>query len=139
MNGFVFFRLSYFDYSDLQLFAIFIFEVDFSETYFMTSAENSGLGASKYENPLGEDTDPPTRFVPLALAVMPRVTKNLATSLKGVFFFLSNEKYICTLEMLNQLLCDNLIRVSFCISLQRPFDERTSRFEAGRLVSTACN
>ena len=25
----------------------------------MTSAENSGLGASKYENPLGEDTDPP--------------------------------------------------------------------------------
>ena len=37
----VFFRLSYFDYSDLQLFAIFIFEVDFSETYLMTSAENS--------------------------------------------------------------------------------------------------
>ena len=87
MNGFVFFRLSYFDYSDLQLFAIFIFEVDFSETYFMTSAENSGLGASKYENLLEEDTDPPTRFVPSALAVMPRVTKHLATSLKGVFFF----------------------------------------------------
>ena len=87
MNGFVFFRLSYFDYSDLQLFAIFIFEVDFSETYFMTSAENSGLGVSQYENLLGEDTDPPTRFVPSALAVMPRVTKNLATSLKGVFFF----------------------------------------------------
>ena len=41
VNGFVFFRLSYFDYSDWQLFAIFIFEVDFSETYFMTSAENS--------------------------------------------------------------------------------------------------
>ena len=36
-----FFRLSYFDYSDLQLFAIFIFEVDFSETYFMTRAEKS--------------------------------------------------------------------------------------------------
>ena len=41
LDGFVFFRLSYFDYSDLQLFAIFIFEVDFSETYLMTSAENS--------------------------------------------------------------------------------------------------
>ena len=41
VNGFVFLRLSYLDYSDLQLFAIFIFEVDFSVTYFMTSAENS--------------------------------------------------------------------------------------------------
>ena len=41
VNGFVFFRLSYFDYSDLQLFAIFIFDIDFSETYLMTSAENS--------------------------------------------------------------------------------------------------
>ena len=38
MDGFVFFKLSYFDYSDLQLFAIFIFEVDF---YPLTSAENS--------------------------------------------------------------------------------------------------
>ena len=94
MNGFVFFRLSYFDYSDLQLFAIFIFEVDFSETYFMTSAENSGLGVSQYENLLGEDTDPPTRFVPSALAVMPRVTKNLATSLKGVFFSVKRKIYM---------------------------------------------
>ena len=41
VDGSVFFRLSYFNYSDLQLFAIFIFEVDFSETYPMTSAENS--------------------------------------------------------------------------------------------------
>ena len=32
MDGFVFFRLSYCDYSDLQLFAIFMFEVDFLET-----------------------------------------------------------------------------------------------------------
>ena len=41
MDGVVFYRLSlYFDYSDLQLFAIFIFEVDFSVTYLM-SAENS--------------------------------------------------------------------------------------------------
>ena len=39
MDGVVFFRLSYFDYSDLQLFAIFGFEVDFSETYQMTSAK----------------------------------------------------------------------------------------------------
>ena len=43
MDGFVFFRLSYFYYSDLQLFSIFIFEVDFSETYLMTSAEKSVL------------------------------------------------------------------------------------------------
>ena len=41
VDGFVFFRLSYFDYSDLQLFTIFIFEIDFSETYLMTSAENN--------------------------------------------------------------------------------------------------
>ena len=41
MDGFVFFRLSYFDYSDLQLYAIFIFEVDFLKTYLVTSAENS--------------------------------------------------------------------------------------------------
>ena len=41
VDGFVFFRLSYFDYGDLQLFAIFILKVDFSETYLMTSAENS--------------------------------------------------------------------------------------------------
>ena len=31
----------YFDYSDFKLFAIFIFEVDFSWTYLMTNAENS--------------------------------------------------------------------------------------------------
>ena len=41
VDGFVFFRLSYFDYNDFQLFAIFIFEVDFWETYVMTSAENN--------------------------------------------------------------------------------------------------
>ena len=38
MDGFVFFRISF---SDLQLFAILIFEFDFAETYLMTSAENS--------------------------------------------------------------------------------------------------
>ena len=39
-RGNVFFSLGYFDFSDLQLFAIFIFKADFSETYLMTSAEN---------------------------------------------------------------------------------------------------
>ena len=77
MDGFVFFRLSYFDYSDLQLFAIFIFEVDFSETYLMTSAENC---ISEPPN-LKFFLDPPTRLVPSALAIMPLVTKNLATAL----------------------------------------------------------
>ena len=41
MDGFVFFRLSYSGNSNLQLFAIFMFEVDFSETYLMTSPENN--------------------------------------------------------------------------------------------------
>ena len=47
VNGFGFFRLSYLDYSD------FIFEVDFSVTYFMTSAENS---VWEPPNPVEEDT-----------------------------------------------------------------------------------
>ena len=84
MDGFVFFRLSYVDYSDLQLFAIFIFKVDFSETYLMTSAENSISEPPNLKIFLGEYTrppDPPTRLVPSALAIMPLVTKNLATSL----------------------------------------------------------
>ena len=41
VDGFAFFRLSCFDHSDLQLFALFIFDVDFSKTYLKTSAENS--------------------------------------------------------------------------------------------------
>ena len=32
VDRFAFFRLSCFDYSDLQLFALFIFDVDFSKT-----------------------------------------------------------------------------------------------------------
>ena len=66
------------------MFAIFIFEVDFSETYLMTSAENSVLEPPNLEIvwwriPPG----PPTRLLPSALAVMPLppVTKNLATAL----------------------------------------------------------
>ena len=75
VNGFVFFRLSYFDYSDLQLLAIFIFEVDFSVTYFMTSAENS---VWEPPNPLGRiPPGPLTRF----WWYWPPVTKNLATAL----------------------------------------------------------
>ena len=81
MNGFVFFRLSYFDYSDLQLFAIFIFEVDFSETYLMTSAENSISEPPNLKILEGRITpDSPTRLVPSALAIMPPVTKNLPPS-----------------------------------------------------------
>ena len=72
LDGFVFFRLSYFDYSDLQLFAIFIFEVDFSETYLMTSAENSISEPSNMNIFLGRiPPQPPTMVVPSALAIMP--------------------------------------------------------------------
>ena len=58
MDRFVFFRLSYFGYSDLQLFAIFIFEVDFSETYLMTSAENNVSEPPNLKF-LGDDTPIP--------------------------------------------------------------------------------
>ena len=79
----------YFDYSDLQLFAIFIFEVDFSETYLMTSAENSVLEPPNF---LGGriPPDPLSRLVRAfgtrdnALppsSPPPPVTKNLATAL----------------------------------------------------------
>ena len=71
VDGFVFFRLSYFDYNDLQLFAIFIFEVDFWETYVMTSAENN---VSEPPNLTifggGIPPDPPKRFVLSALAII---------------------------------------------------------------------
>ena len=83
MDGVVFFRLCYFDYSDLQLFAIFRFEVDFSETYLMTSAKNSvseppNLKIFWRRTP----RDPPTvRRVPSALETMRPVTKNLVSAL----------------------------------------------------------
>ena len=64
LDGFVVFLLSYFDYSNLELFAIFIFEFDFSETYLMTSAENSISEPPNFP-------DPPTRLLPSALAIMP--------------------------------------------------------------------
>ena len=41
VGGFAFFRLSCFDHSDLQLFPLFIFDVDFLKTSLKTSAENS--------------------------------------------------------------------------------------------------
>ena len=59
MDGFVFFRLSYFNYSDFQLFAIFIFEVYFSETFLMTSAENSISEPPNLKLFVGEDTPRP--------------------------------------------------------------------------------
>ena len=82
MDGVVFFRLSYFGYSDLQLFAIYIFEVDFSETYFMKNAEKSVSEPPNLKIFLGRiPPAPPTRFVPSALEIVPPVTKNLATAL----------------------------------------------------------
>ena len=72
LDGFVFFRLSYFDYGDLQLFAIFIFEVDFSETYLMTSAENNISEPPNLKILWGRIApDPPTRLLHSALAIMP--------------------------------------------------------------------
>ena len=59
MDRFVFFRLSYFDYSDLQLYAIFIFEVDFLETNLMTSAENNVSEPPNLKILSGEDTPRP--------------------------------------------------------------------------------
>jgi len=71
VDGFVFFRLSYFDYSDLQLFAVFIFEVDFLETYLMTSAENSVREPPNLKISWGRIfPDPPTRLMASALAKM---------------------------------------------------------------------
>ena len=64
MDGFVFFRLSYFDYSDLQLFAIFIFEADFSETYVMTSAENSVSEPPNVKNFWGGNPQTPLQGSP---------------------------------------------------------------------------
>ena len=64
------------DYSDLQLFAIFIFEVDFSETYFMTSAENSVQEPPNLKISWGRiPPDPPTRLMASAFAKMPPLQK----------------------------------------------------------------
>ena len=69
---------SYFDYSDLQLFAIFIIEVDFLETYLMTSIENS---ISEPPN-LKIFPDPPYKASAFGTHDnAPRSTKNLATAL----------------------------------------------------------
>ena len=63
MNGFVFFRLGYLDYSDLQLFAIFIFEVEVSVTYFMTSAENSVSEPPNLNSSAGDTPRPPYKVL----------------------------------------------------------------------------
>ena len=80
---------------------------------------------------------PPSRFVPSALAVMPRVTKNLATPR---FFFCQTKNIYALLRYLTNCSVTISFAVPFVLSsLQRPFDESASRFEAARLVSTACN
>ena len=90
VDGFVFIRLSYFDCSDLQLFAIFIFKVDFSQTNLMTSAENSVSVPQNWKIFWGRiPPDPATRF--LLFAIFPQVCFN---SLKG---FLS----ICNITKVN--------------------------------------
>ena len=89
VNGFVFFRLSYFGYSDLQLFAIFIFEVDFSETYYMTNAEKSVTEPPNLKIFLGRiPPAPPPPLPPYKVRAFgtwdnapSTVTKNLATAL----------------------------------------------------------
>ena len=67
----------------MQLFAIFKFEVDFSETYLMTSAKNSVSEPQKFETFLGEDTPRPP-YKARAFGTRdnaPLITKNLATAL----------------------------------------------------------
>ena len=57
---------------DLQLFAIFRFEVDFSETYLLTSAENSVSEPPNLKTFLVRiPPTPHTRPLPSALAIMP--------------------------------------------------------------------
>ena len=70
-------------YRDLKtLFAIFIFEVDFLETYLMTSTENYVSEPSNMKIFWGTILPyPNTSLVPSVLAIMPPVTKNLATAL----------------------------------------------------------
>ena len=72
VDGVVFFRLSYFDNSDLQLFAIFRFEVDFSETYFMTSAKNSVSEPQNLKVFSGKDTPRPaeTHLIEVCLVTL---------------------------------------------------------------------
>ena len=92
LDGFVFFRLSYFDYGDLQLFAIFIFEVDFSETYLMTSAENSVSEPSNLKIFWGR-IPPHTPYKAHAFITRdnaPPITKNLAIVLYKIINLLNN-------------------------------------------------
>ena len=75
----------------MQLFAIFIFGVDFSETYLMTSAESSVSEPPNLKNFLGRIPPDPPYKAPKApafgtrnnapLPPPPLVTKDLATAL----------------------------------------------------------
>ena len=123
MDGVVFFRLSYFDYGDLQLFAIFIVEIDFSETYLTTSAENSVSEHPDLKTFWGKvPPDPPTRLLPLALAIMPPVTKNLATALgKLISKSFQNEEGPapkCTGEHFNSK--ESILKVGRSILTEKP-------------------
>ena len=83
MHGFVFFRLSYFGYSEMQLFAIFIFKVTFSETYLMTSVENNVSEPPNLKISQGDTARPPYRARAFGTCdnALPPVTKDLATVL----------------------------------------------------------
>ena len=103
MGGFVFFRLCYFYYSDLQLFAIFIIEVDLSETCLMTSAEKSVLEPLNLTIFRGRiPPEPPYKartFGTRDNAPTPPVTKNLATALVFSLADCTLEKQLSTQEI----------------------------------------
>ena len=76
------------------MFAIFIFEVYFSEAYLMARAENSISEPPNLNIFCGRiPPDPPTRLVSSALAIVAPVTKNLATALGNA------KKILCHFEI----------------------------------------
>ena len=97
VDGVVFCRLSYFDYSDLTWLAI-VCHFHIRGRFFGDISHEKcwkwRFVASKLDNFLGEDTlRPPTRLLPLALTILPPpppppppVTKNLATALHCIPF-----------------------------------------------------
>ena len=83
MYEFVFFRLSYFDYCDLQLFAIFMIRGRFfGDIPHGPSAENNVSKPQKFENFLREDTPrTPNKVRPFGT----RDNAPLATALECIF------------------------------------------------------
>ena len=83
VDGVVFFRLSYFGYSDLQLFLPFTYSRSIFRRHIswkMLKRAFQSLQIWKFSWG-GYPQLPPTRFVPSALEIVPPVTKNLATAL----------------------------------------------------------